>query len=204
MMDANPDNRPSAMTCLTDPWLVNLIPVVRNPGKDALLEPLKGNRPVKGLKKAVFEFIITRVLPDEVIRTKGKAFQSLDVNSDGDLNIHDIVSILPPDLPSSESLSQANQILSFFDQNKNSVIDFSEFLSLSFDEKTVLSSENINKVFRLLDRDQDGFIVLPDLKEYFESNSEEIWRETLHKAGKKLYDRVLPFDFEAMLVTSRT
>ena len=200
LLNPSPIPRPSASQCLADPWLLQFppsssVPVDLNP---ALL-PLRRFRPGQEWKKALIAFVIRRILPEEQVKARADLFKSLDLNGDGYVSAEELAASLGSILPAEQANSESKQILSCVDANKNGLIDFSEFLTASFDEQTVLSRENRSEVFRCLDLDQDGFVTLQDLKTQFEARDDQEWQKLLGKVGKRLNDRISQIEFDSLL-----
>lgn len=53
------------------------------------------------------------------------------------------------------------------DKDGNGVIDYSEFLTAAASRRTVLSQENLQRAFALIDADGNGEITIQELKMVF-------------------------------------
>jgi calcium-dependent protein kinase len=60
-----------------------------------------------------------------------------------------------------------DEILDSLDKNRNGVIDYTEFLVAAADKELLLTEANLRFAFNMFDKDGNGSISKPELKEVF-------------------------------------
>ena len=81
-------------------------------------------------------------------------------------------------------------IIDSCDYNGDGLIDFEEFLTASIDKTVLHSAEDVMKIFRVLDRNNDGVITIEDFDDLFESYGgakldTKLWEDLISEADKK-------------------
>jgi len=86
-------------------------------------------------------------------------FQKWDINNDGNLS-HEEIKTNMAEITQLFSLNEPDilDLLHAADTNKDGNISYDEFLTAAFDKHKLVSEENLEKVFRILDIDGDGSI----------------------------------------------
>ena len=146
--------RPSAEDVYQNCWIQELAPN----SKEALLKldipSLKQYGSSSKFKKAVITFICSRMKDEEVSNLK-EIFQSMDKNGDGHLTLEEL----------GEGMQHAGldkrEIASLFkkmDTDKSGLIDYTEFLSSSIQQKECLKEEKLTEAFKAFDKDGSGKI----------------------------------------------
>lgn len=105
-------------------------------------------------------------LDDEQIAELREIFRTFDRNKDGSLTQLELGSLLRS-LGLKPSADQLETLILKADRNSNGMIEFSEFISLVspelLPEKSPYTDEQLNRLFRMFDRDGDGYITAAEL-----------------------------------------
>ncbi|XP_068651115.1 probable calcium-binding protein CML18 [Aristolochia californica] len=105
-------------------------------------------------------------LDDEQIAELREIFRSFDRNNDGSLTQLELGSLLRS-LGLKPSPTQLDALIQKVDTNSNGLIEFSEFVSLVAPDllpvKSPYTEEQLRQLFRLFDRDGNGYITAAEL-----------------------------------------
>ncbi len=164
-MLSDPDCRYTAEQVLNHEWVQNLAPN----SQDAILnlnsEYMKRYKNINKFQKAVLTFIASRLRDEEIVALRN-AFMALDKNQDGTLTVEEIKS----------GVSQLNlsinveDIFSSIDTDGSGVINYTEFLAASIDQKIYLKEEKLYEAFKTFDKDGSGKISTQEIKNIISVN----------------------------------
>lgn len=105
-------------------------------------------------------------LDDEQIAELREIFRSFDRNNDGSLTQLELGSLLRS-LGLNPSPEQLETLIQKTDKNSNGLIEFSEFITLVAPDllpaKSPYTEDQLRQLFRLFDRDGNGFITAAEL-----------------------------------------
>ncbi|XP_057970102.1 probable calcium-binding protein CML18 [Malania oleifera] len=105
-------------------------------------------------------------LDDEEIAELREIFRSFDRNNDGSLTQLELGSLLRS-LGLKPSAEQLEAITQKADKNSNGLVEFSEFVALVAPDlipaKCPYTKEQLKKIFRMFDRDGNGYITAVEL-----------------------------------------
>lgn len=105
-------------------------------------------------------------LNDEQIGELREIFRSFDRNNDGSLTQLELGSLLRS-LGLNPSSDQVEALIQKADTNNNGLVEFSEFVSLMapelLSEKSPYSEEQLKQLFKMFDRDGNGYITAAEL-----------------------------------------
>lgn len=105
-------------------------------------------------------------LDDEQIAELREIFRSFDRNNDGSLTQLELGSLLRS-LGLKPSPEQLETLIQNTDKNSNGLIEFSEFITLVAPDllpaKSPYTEDQLRQLFRLFDRDGNGFITAAEL-----------------------------------------
>ncbi|XP_022731860.1 probable calcium-binding protein CML11 [Durio zibethinus] len=105
-------------------------------------------------------------LNDEQIAELREIFRSFDRNNDGSLTQLELGSLLRS-LGLKPSPDQLEALIQKADTNSNGLVEFSEFVALVapelLSEKSPYSEEQLKQLFKMFDRDGNGFITAVEL-----------------------------------------
>lgn len=198
LLAVNPAERPSAQDCLTDPWIAQFCGQDKFPDMHRVTEQLKLYKHSTEWKRAFETFVLQRVLSEEQLKAKKALFKALDHNSDGFICKTELADAFKSVMPADKAEFVAMQVLTSLDSNKDGLIDYSEFLLAVADSKELLCPEHLIKAFNTLDRNQDGYVSVEDLKGHFQAEEEVAWRALFVKAKKRPEDSLDYREFVAL------
>ncbi|KAE8724169.1 putative calcium-binding protein CML17 [Hibiscus syriacus] len=105
-------------------------------------------------------------LDDEQIAELLEIFRSFDRNNDGSLTQLELGSLLRS-LGLEPSSDQVEALIQKADTNNNGLVEFSEFVSLvapeMLSEKSPYGEQQLRQLFKMLDRDGNGYITAAEL-----------------------------------------
>ncbi|KAJ8631971.1 hypothetical protein MRB53_025307 [Persea americana] len=105
-------------------------------------------------------------LDDEQIAELREIFRTFDRNNDGSLTQLELGSLLRS-LGLKPSSDQLDALIQKADTNSNGLIEFSEFVALAspelVPEKSPYTEDQLRQLFRLFDRDGNGYITAAEL-----------------------------------------
>jgi calcium-dependent protein kinase len=95
-------------------------------------------------------------------------FNRFDESGDGYLQLEEITAGLKEVLGHVKAnMTIFDEILDSLDKNRNGVIDYTEFLVAAADKELLLTEANLRFAFNMFDKDGNGSISKPELKEVF-------------------------------------
>jgi len=158
LLKMNPKDRYSAEQALNHVWVKNKAPKAN---ANAIISPtmmdnLRGFRSQNKLKKAALHVIASQ-LGECQIKSLRDTFMKLDGNGDGLLTSAEMkqgltlagIKDIPQDL---------QEILETVDSDGSGVIDYTEFLAATLDQKVYMAEDVCWQAFRIFDRDGNGKI----------------------------------------------
>mmetsp|Transcript_647 Transcript_647/g.2055 ORF Transcript_647/g.2055 Transcript_647/m.2055 type:complete len:495 (+) Transcript_647:104-1588(+) len=157
LLKHKPQDRYTAEQALKHIWVTNTAPKAQNVQlSDGLVNNLKAFRCQNKLKKAALHVIASQ-LSENQIKVLRDTFMALDGNGDGLLTAQELkdgmaaagFKEVPPDL---------QQILEEVDSNGSGMIDYTEFLAATLDQKMYIQEDVCWAAFRVFDRDGNGKI----------------------------------------------
>merc|ERR1719311_2026321 len=160
----NPRDRYTAEQALNHVWVRNKAPKSQNqPLQNTMVDNLRSFRSQNKLKKAALHVIASQ-LGEAQIKALRDTFTALDKNGDGLLTAAEMkegltkagLKEIPEDL---------QQILKEVDSDGSGVIDYTEFLAATLDEKVYLAEDVCWQAFRRFDLDGDGKITKDEIRQ---------------------------------------
>jgi calcium-dependent protein kinase len=179
LLKMNPRDRYTAEQALNHVWVRNKAPKSQNqPLQNTLVDNLKSFRSQNKLKKAALHVIASQ-LGESQIKALRDTFTTLDHNGDGLLTAAEMkeglqkagLKEIPEDL---------KQILKEVDSDGSGVIDYTEFLAATLDQKVYMAEDVCWQAFRIFDRNGDGKISKEEIKMVLNSD------DVKDAAGKEL------------------
>ena len=85
------------------------------------------------------------------------------MNNDGHVLREDFVRIMGSGLPEYDW----NKYFDYLDTDNDNKLDYNEFKTGAMDKKEMLSDENLEIVFGILDQNKDGYLDAEDLQDAF-------------------------------------
>lgn len=87
----------------------------------------------------------------------GKLFKSIDLNHDGEISLEEL-KIALSDEKNKSTLQELKEVLESMDTGLHGKINYTEFLAFAMEKDKLFKEENIKSVFRMLDKDGNGFV----------------------------------------------
>ena len=149
-------------------------------------------------------------LTDTQIEEFREVFNIFDADKNGSICPKEL-GIVMRALGTNPTEAELKEMMEDADNNGNGVIEFEEFLGLmtvmmnKVDEDK--KEENILQAFEVFDKDRDGYISVPELKEFFHSIGEmtmtdEDVKEMIRAVDKNNDGKLDYFEFKAMMLTT--
>jgi len=179
LLATEPANRPTAVACLSHPWLRKY--AVDTDLQSTLAESL-ANAQEKGapdaLKRAVLTFVCTRLMGLSELGDLKKLFQRLDENADGRISKAELLKGIHALSNKPQSAEEADNLFKLLDCNHSGTIEYTEFLVMTTSDRKVLTDHNLRIAFNSLDLDQSGKVGVEELKRILkvEGATEEAWK----------------------------
>jgi calcium-dependent protein kinase len=181
----NPDYRFSASEASEHPWfkdILNEIHASKNLDSE-ILENLKNFSSPSRFKKLVLRFLINQLSRKEIKKLRD-AFYAIDVDHRGQINIDELDKAFKL-AGVKASPQELKNIIESSENHRAGVIDYTEFLVASMNQKKIVDKEKLISAFNYFDIDGSGYICSSDLK------------NVLLRSGKKV---LKDEDIDSMLV----
>jgi len=151
----------SASDVLNHTWVKNKAPNADHFLTELNVESLKCYKNNNKLKKAVLTFIASRLKDDEIKILKD-IFNTLDKDKNGTLTLEEVregVSKL------GDKNINVEELFTSIDTDKSGVINYTEFLASTIDQKIYLKEEKLYEAFKTFDKDNSGKISIDEVKQ---------------------------------------
>jgi len=171
LLKMNTKERFSAEQTLNHRWILHKAPKATNVElESSFVDNLQKFRAQNKLKKAALH-VIAGQLGSEQIKELRETFMALDMNMDGLLTSAEMkygleqagLKDIPPDL---------QEILRDVDADGSGLIDYTEFLAASIDQRLYVEEQVCWQAFNVFDKDDDGKISQDELKAVLESDED--------------------------------
>jgi calcium-dependent protein kinase len=157
-----PEKRLSAYCALRHPWVQS-----GNLSQQEVVETLlkiKEFSISSKVKEVLYSYILSHIIPHEQLKSLRLAFQQIDYNADGKLSKNEIFFVLKSSMESSIAAETVDLIFSNGDSDKNGYLEYSEFLRAAIEQKILITDENIEKTFMMIDSTGNGAVTYKDFK----------------------------------------
>lgn len=202
------DKRLSPKQALEHPFLTRIVKGYSRLESELLLSSqhtsrLRDFQKATRLKKAALTYLASRVSDEDIIKEM-KIFFKLDKNKDGYITLKE----LREGMKSEPNIEEIADILKGVDTDKNGVINYTEFIAATLDQKELLSSESwIRDAFQLFDKNNDGTIDQGELRSTLAGAEDELidakfWREMIREVDKDGDGKVSFDEFVNMMTNS--
>lgn len=145
---------------------------------------------------------MVETLSAEQIQEFRQAFDIMDRNSDGEITIDDLASVMRA-IGQSPSHNELQDMIREVDADGNDKIDFTEFLALmSRQMRQTDIDDELREAFQVFDSDNDGFISGQDLRKLLISlgldASAEVVRRMIGEADRNRDGKIDLAEFKAL------
>lgn len=184
MLKRNPRNRIIAKEALQDPWIQSN--VHEAPLKPTILQKLTQFNSKNRFRHAIMTFIACQVSTKEELNELQKAFAALVRDGNGTLSKEELIKGYKETMPSYDEaliLKIVEDLMEQADVNQQGEINFTDFIVAATNREQKLHEEHIEKAFKMLDLDGNGFIDVNELKQSMSGVrlSEVEWRQVISK-----------------------
>ena len=124
-------------------------------------------------RRSILSFIANRKMYEENDLKIKKAFNKLDVNKDGSIDIEELFTYYKKIFPGigKEKIMKMRKFIESADLNNNGKIEYSEFLTILNVVRAEFDDKFLREIFDYYDYEKNGFIEAKDLKELFEDTN---------------------------------
>jgi serine/threonine protein kinase len=183
MLSSNPENRPSALALLTQPWLMrwsqaNMSSINFRKNISRMTEI----RSVSPLGCAFYRIIIDNLAPTDKTSEVAQMFMTMDTDHDGILHKEDVLSCLRLLMSEANAQRSISNIMLSFDKNEDG-IDYSEFQEVMLRKDIVLSDNLLAKVFRLFTTEEQRSFPVEMLRKRIGVKKTGQWLDLLKELG---------------------
>ena len=179
------DRRLSAEQALNHGWFKKMKEMIKikEVSKENLTKVagnLKNFRANQKLQQATLAYIVHNLTKKEDTEELRKCFMEFDENGDGRLTREELIKGLNKIMTPAEAVTEVNRIMSMIDVDGSGFIEYEEFLRACINKDKVLTTENLQTVFNMFDKDKSGKITPEELKHVLGKDSKvsaEVWNE---------------------------
>lgn len=173
--------RISAAEALDHPWIKN------NQNENSAeigqaLVMLKEFTKLSVAQDAVREFIANQIISYNDSQYFIENFQKLDSNNDGKITKEELIEHYSKTMSQEEAKVKVDNIFEVADRNKNGSIEFGEFVRGTMKKSSLLSINNIEKAFKLLDKDNDQNLSVEELQFLLGDSADKAIRQVILEA----------------------
>lgn len=164
-LKVNPDERFSAKEALMHPWLQKFKDEDLSVHYRFIQRVL--NIPHKSLmQKSISLYVNAFFANEKYLNELSKYFQRLDKDGNGTIDRAELIDELKLSIDDIKSAKIVEDFFNNFDLNGNGVIDYMEFLTAFCLEDSVLSEQNLEKVFTEVDKSKKGFVTKSEIENF--------------------------------------
>lgn len=223
MLELNPETRISAEQALNHPWIKSFSNSNINNLSQDTFRNLQNFYTGLKLQYAILSFISFQLISKEEIKRLSEAFLKIDKNQDGKLSQSELLdaltntSILVPrkkglfgsrgfeilNMNRESVLEEAERIMKEVDTNESGFIDYYEFITACSAKEELLTKENINSAFRMLDEDKSGKITAFELREFLSTDrniTSEVWESLISEVDQNGDGEIDLEEFKLMMI----
>lgn len=160
LLIVDPDQRLSAHQALNHSWVQS--GSMHNDEFIKTLMRVKEFSSHSRVTEVLYTYILSHIIPYSSLKSLRLAFQSLDYNADGKLSKNEIMYALNSAMDLNTAAETVEIIFLNGDSDKNGFLEYSEFLRAAIEQKQLLSDENIEKAFKMIDTNGKGKVSYND------------------------------------------
>ncbi|CDJ28906.1 uncharacterized protein EMH_0045050 [Eimeria mitis] len=210
-----PTMRISARDALEHPWLKSTERQTDNIDLPSLESTILNIRQFQGTQKlaaAALLYMGSKLTTNEETDELNKIFQRMDKNGDGQLDKQELMEgyvellkLKGEDVSAVDKSAieyEVEQVLEAVDFDKNGFIEYSEFVTVAMDRKTLLSRQRLERAFGMFDSDGSGKISSAELAMIFGVSEldGDAWRRVLAEVDANNDGEIDFAEFQQMLL----
>jgi len=132
-------------------------------------------------------------------------FQLLDLNGDGKLSRDELIVGYQKILGLTHAEEEVDAIMRAVDNNNSGSIDYTEFVMATMNRQKMLSKERLEAVFKLFDKDGNGYLTADELKEIFNPGNakeidEKVWTDLINEVDQNGDGKISYKEFKDMML----
>jgi len=207
LMEYDPNSRISAEQALNDPWFKHMLgeSTLDKPLAVSALNNLKQFRAERKLQEATWVFLVSNLSSKEEKNQLLTTFQALDLNGDGRLSRDELINGYQKIMGLTNVEEEVDAIMRAVDNNNSGSIDYTEFVMATINRQKLLSKERLEAVFKLFDKDGNGYLTADELREIFNpGNTKEIddnvWNDLIKEVDQNGDGKISYKEFKDMML----
>jgi calcium-dependent protein kinase len=171
MLTYQPEKRPTADKILQDPWFGSKTSANQYPID--IINNLKSFKSQYIFQRAILLYFVNffsiKGEKDKLL----EAFKQVDTDHDGQLTRKELIEAYKKTSRGVNVEAEVDEIFKRLDFNKTDAIDFSEFLVATIDHRQSMNDKQLKQIFQIIDKDQNGFLEMNELQEFFNLSGKE-------------------------------
>ena len=155
------------------------------------------------LQYAILSFIAFQMVSKDDAKRLANAFSQIDKNKDGKLSKEELLDAYMQQMGKEAAAEEVKKIMQEVDVNNSGFIDYAEFITACSAKEELLSKENIDSAFRILDADNSGKITAYELKEYLSCDNninKEVWEALIREVDQNGDGEIDIEEFKIMMI----
>lgn len=203
MLKFNPQERISAEEALRHPWIRGLADLNKVEIDSKSLNNLQSFHAEMKLQYAILSFIAFQMVSKEDSKRLAATFSQIDKNKDGKLSHEELLDAYMQQMGKEAAIEEVTKIMQEVDVNNSGFIDYTEFITACSAKEELLSKENLNSAFRILDADNSGKITANELKEYLACDNnvnKDVWEAMIGEVDQNGDGEIDIEEFKNMMI----
>ena len=182
MLIKDPADRISAEDALNHEWFDKVLSDDFESKK--LTSAFKGLKKFKAklkMQQAALGYIISQLATKEDTKDLDEAFQRIDTNHDGKLDLEELKEGCKEVYPEMTE-EEVEKLFREADTDNSGSIDYTEWISATINKKKILTEENLERAFNAFDENGDGSISFKEIKLFLghgKNINEKVWEEII-------------------------
>ena len=131
---------------------------------------------------SVREFIATQIISYNDTQYFIENFQKLDSNNDGKITKEELTEHYSKSMSPQDAKIKVDNIFEVADRNKNGSLEFGEFVKGTMKKSSLLSLNNIETAFKLLDKDNNHYLSVEELQFLLGESADKTIRQVILEA----------------------
>jgi calcium-dependent protein kinase len=207
LMEFDPAQRYSAEQALNDPWFGVVLGEASfdKPLMVSALNNLKHFRAERKLQEATWVFLVSYLSSREERNQLLNTFQALDTNGDGKLSRDELIAGYQKIMAIANAEAEVDAIMKAVDNNGSGALDYTEFVMATINRQKLLSKERLEAVFKLFDKDGNGYLTADELREIFNPGNakeidERVWSDLIKEVDQNGDGKISYKEFKDMML----
>ncbi|CAG9334052.1 unnamed protein product [Blepharisma stoltei] len=155
------------------------------------------------LKDGIQTFIASQIMTHEDTENLLKSFKNIDKNSDGKISSPELCRFYSTVMGDGIGREIAKDVIKNVDTDRDGYLEYTEFIRASAERRILLSKQNLEATFTMLDRDASGKISVSELQEILEDTiliQNQAWQEIIKEADQNLDGEIDIKEFYTLLI----